>query len=202
MEFTYSNNIIKLPNKELTILDKLVLDFVSHIDIRYVIISGYVAILFGRSRNTEDIDMFIEDHGLHEFSGFYNKIISTLRYYPLNAENAEDAYELIKEGNSLRFAEKGTFTPNFEIKFAKNATDFYSLENVLLVDLGTGPKLRISPLELAIAYKLFLGSEKDFADAGHLYVTFKDTLDIERLKDFISELPIKRQTVKKILGDL
>ena len=30
------------------------------LDIRYVIISGYIAILFGRSRNTEDVDLFIE----------------------------------------------------------------------------------------------------------------------------------------------
>lgn len=202
MEYTYSDGKIILPNKELTILDKLVLDFVSLINVKYVIISGYVAILFGRSRNTEDIDIFIEEKDLGEFSNFYNKIISTSRYYAINAENAEDAYSLMKEGASLRFAEKGTFAPNFEIKFAKKETDFYSLNNALLVDLQKGPKLRVSPLELEIAYKLYLGSEKDFADADHLYITFRHVLDVGKLKSFLSELPIKKEVIRKVLGNI
>ena len=156
----------------------------------------------GRSRNTEDIDIFIEDKGIGGFSVFYNRITSTSEYYAINAENAEDAYELMEEGASVRFAEKGTFVPNFEVKFARKETDFYCLDNALLVDLQTEPKLRISPLELEIAYKLFLGSEKDFADASHLYITFKDVLDMEKLKGFIGELPIKKTVVKKILGDI
>ncbi len=52
MEYDYKQGTIKLPNKQLTILDRLVLDFISRIDVQYVIVSGYVAILFGRSRST------------------------------------------------------------------------------------------------------------------------------------------------------
>ena len=48
-------------DKELNELDKYVLEFIKilekHVD--YVIISGYVSILLGRSRSTEDIDLFI-----------------------------------------------------------------------------------------------------------------------------------------------
>ncbi len=104
MEFEYSNGIIRLLGKKLTILDKTVISFISHVPVKYVIVSGYLAILFGRSRNTEDIDIFIEDKGLHEFSRFYDKIISTGKFYAINAENAEDAYELMKEHGSLRLA--------------------------------------------------------------------------------------------------
>jgi hypothetical protein len=201
MEFTYLNNVIKLPNKELTILDRLVLDFISRVDIRYVIISGYVAILFGRSRNTEDVDIFIEDKGLVSFTSFYTKIILGRRYYSINAEDAKDAYELMRGFGSLRFAEKETFNPNFEIKFAKDETDFYSLNNPLTVDLGLEPKLKVSPLELEIPYKLYLGSEKDFADAAHLYTVFKEILDVKRLKVFLNDLNISKSVKKRVLGD-
>jgi hypothetical protein len=200
MEYSYSKGVIKLPGKALTALDNLVLDFISHIDVRYVIISGYVAILFGRSRNTEDVDIFIMDEGLDQFTNFYSKIVSDGRYYAINAESPADAYELMKGIGSLRFAEKGTFDPNFEIKFAKDETDFYSLNNAYTVDFGNGRKLLVSPLELEIAYKLYLGSEKDLADASHIYIVFKESLDIAKLKAFVSELPIKRGAVKETLG--
>ncbi|EQD66109.1 hypothetical protein B2A_01284 [mine drainage metagenome] len=58
----------------------------------------------------------------------------------------------------------------------------------------------ISPLELEIAYKLYLGSEKDFADASHLYITFRESLDTQKLKGFLGELPIKKSTIKNVLG--
>ena len=49
-------------DRELSDLDIFVLDFVKVLEqhVHYVLISGYVAILFGRSRTTEDVDMFIE----------------------------------------------------------------------------------------------------------------------------------------------
>ena len=46
---------IKL-DKELNLLDKFVLEFVRILEkhVNYVIVSGYVAILFGRARSTEE----------------------------------------------------------------------------------------------------------------------------------------------------
>jgi hypothetical protein len=104
--------------------------------------------------------------------------------------------------SSLRIAEKNTSEPNFEIKFANKETDYYSLENAIIVDFGGANQIRISPLELEIAYKLYLGSEKDFADAKHLFIIFKEKLDIEKLKAFLKELNIKKEITKDILGDL
>ncbi len=82
-----------------------------------MIVSGYVAILFGRDRHTEDVDMFIRSMNAKDFSKLFNKIISSKKYYCINAEDANDAYNLLKEKSSIRFAEKNTFDPNFEIKF-------------------------------------------------------------------------------------
>ncbi|MEI7961295.1 MAG: hypothetical protein WCI04_03080 [archaeon] len=64
--------------KELSELDKLVLRFVKLVDsvqIDYVIISGYIAILFGRSRGTEDVDLFLEEMSFEKFNSFWEKVV-------------------------------------------------------------------------------------------------------------------------------
>ena len=69
MELEFSGNRIVF-NRELSNLDRLVLRFVKILDkcgIEYVIISGYIAILFGRSRNTEDVDLFIAQMPFEKF---------------------------------------------------------------------------------------------------------------------------------------
>ena len=61
MEYNKEKKEIIL-NKKISELDKLVLNFINllknHAD--YVIISGYVSIILGRARATEDIDLFIK----------------------------------------------------------------------------------------------------------------------------------------------
>lgn len=197
-----NGDVIRIPGKELTLLDKLVLDFIKFLGSDYVIVSGYIAILFGRSRNTEDIDIYIKNEGLEAFEKFYSSVMSDGRYWALNAEDAKDAYELMTiDKSSLRFAENGTAEPNFEIKFAAKETDFYSLNNALVVDFGKDGRLRISPIELQIAYKLYLGSDKDIADATHLFITFREMLDMEKLKAFLKALNIGQNAALKLLGD-
>ena len=48
-------------DRELSELDKLVLAFVRILEkhVPYVLVSGYVAILFGRARGTEDVDFLL-----------------------------------------------------------------------------------------------------------------------------------------------
>ncbi len=199
MEFTFKDGEIIFPNKELTILDKLVLKFTGAIGFDYVIVSGYIAILFGRDRSTEDIDIFIEKIPLEKFLDFCGRL-NKLNFYILNAENSKDAYDILKNGLSVRFAENGTIDPNFEIKFPKVYTDFYSLKNTLTVILDQG-KLITSEFELQIAYKIYLGSEKDEDDARHLYGIFKDYIDMEKLKEFAKYLKLSPKKVNSVLGD-
>jgi hypothetical protein len=50
-------------DRERSNLDDLVLEFLSVLeaqDVEYVVVAGYVAILTGRSRATEDVDLIIE----------------------------------------------------------------------------------------------------------------------------------------------
>ena len=57
MDMEYTDRVLKF-EKELSELDRLVIDFVRVLDksgTSYVIVSGYIAILLGRSRTTEDV---------------------------------------------------------------------------------------------------------------------------------------------------
>ena len=128
------------PGKKLTILDKLVLDFLSYIDVDYVIVGGYVAILFGKDRHTEDVDMFIEHIEKERFLKLFKKITASGKYYCINTDDANDAYDILEEHSSIRFAESGTFDLNFEIKFPQNELNRYSLENVIKIKLTIIPK--------------------------------------------------------------
>jgi hypothetical protein len=86
-------------------------------------------------------------------------------------DNPKSAYEnYLSRQTSIRFARKGEFVPNMEFMFPKAAgLDNWVLENRRQVILN-GISLNISPIELQIPYKLFLGSSKDIEDSRHLYV--------------------------------
>ncbi len=200
MEYTYGKNKIRYPGKKLTVLDKLVIDFISYINSDYVIVSDYIAILFGMDRHTEDVDIFIKPIALKDFSILFNRIAHSKKYYCINAAGAKDAYEILNEKSSIRFAERDTFDPNFEIKFPQNELNWYALNNAIIVDMGKS-SIRISPIELQLAYKLYLGSDKDYEDAAHLYTIFRENINKEELKNFIKKLDIKTRVVKRVLGN-
>ncbi len=197
MEFEFKGNKI-LFERRLSNLDKLVLRFVKilgKLEIDYVIISGYIAILFGRSRNTEDVDLFIEEMPLEKFRKFW-KELEKQGFECLNTSKPEDAYrDYLKEMVAVRFAEKGMIQPNFELKFPKTKYNRYSLEHKVEVLLNR-ERLFTSEIELQIAFKLSLGSDKDFEDARHLYKVFKEDLDIGLLKRQIRELRVEKEAGK------
>ena len=188
MELEFSGKDIILKDKELNSLDKKVIKLVNLIDFEYVIISGYVAILFGRSRATEDVDMFIRV-GKEEFYAFYDRI-SKNNFYIINAENKEEGYEFLKEGIALRIAENGEFIPNFELKLPKREIDRLTMKNKIKVKFSNF-EINTSEIELQIAFKLFLGSEKDYLDSKHLYNTFENYLDKKKLYQYIKLLGVK-----------
>jgi len=176
--------------KELNKLDKYVLDFIKLLgDIKYIIVSGYLAIFFGRSRATEDVDYFIEKLSFEEFKAFAKKV-KAAGYWFINGDDLENLYEILKEGSSLRVAEKGKWDPNHEIKFPTSKTDLYSFNNKVKVICGDFV-FYTSRMELQIAFKLHLGSEKDIEDAQHLYEIFEKYLDKETFNYFVRELKVE-----------
>jgi len=189
LEFTRKN--ISLKNKVLSKLDMFVIDFVNILKkyTDYVVVSGYVSILFGRSRGTEDIDIFINKIDMETFIKLNRELIGK-QYWFLNAENPGELFGMLHDGLAVRIAAKDTVIPNIEIKFVKNDLDRISLREHLVVNTGKN-SINISPLELQIPFKLYLGSDKDIEDAVYLYDIFLKYLDKVKLKQYMSILKVK-----------
>lgn len=192
------NKIIEF-DKDLNMLDNFVIKFTSvlnQLNIDYVLVSGYVAILFGRNRSSEDVDIFIEKIDVELFDKLWLEL--NKEFECLNTNESKDAYqEYLLTGHAIRFAKKGSFIPNMEIKFPKMELDSWTLENRKEVKINK-QVLFISPLELQIPFKLFLGSEKDIEDAKFLYNLFKDKINNDLLRDFTQKLKIE-QTFRTLL---
>lgn len=170
-------------DKELTELDTFVLDFVKILEkhTHYVIISGYVSILLGRSRATEDIDIFIPVINLQSFTAFYEDL-KKHGYWCLNAES--EIYQYLREGLAVRFALMGQIIPNFELKFALKPLSRASFDDTITVITNHG-SLIISSLERQIAFKrYYLKSDKDMEDAAHIEKIFKDRIDLHKIKRY------------------
>jgi hypothetical protein len=73
------------------------------------------------------------------------------------------------------------------MKYLKIELDRWALENRKSVSLN-GKQLFISPLELQIPYKLFLGSGKYIEDAKYLYDLTQEHLDMALLYEFNTTL--------------
>ena len=183
MEFI-GKNTIKL-DKVLNELDKFVLRFVrlleKHTD--YVIVSGYISILLGRTRATEDIDIFVEELNQGKFIELYNNLKKN-GYWCLNGENADEIYSYLKDGFAVRFALKNQTIPNFEVKFAKDISKKSALKDTIAVKTKLG-NLRISSLERQIAYKkYYLKSDKDLEDAAYIEKFFKENIDFDKIEQY------------------
>lgn len=189
MELEFDEKEIHMKHKILTELDKFVLDFVDLLDVRYVIVSGYVAILFGRSRGTEDIDILIEPLGYGRFVELHERAEKS-DFYFLNSTNPNTLYEMLSEGLAVRVAKKDMVIPNIELKFVKNEIDKFSLDNRLRVVLNDR-QIYISPVEVQIAYKLYLGSDKDIEDAVYLWEIFKNHIDKSKLDYFMRKMNVE-----------
>lgn len=191
MEIKVSEENIEF-EKELNSLDRFVIDFSSilnKLEIKYVIVSGYVSILFGRNRSSEDIDLLIEKISLDKLKELWKELETGFEC--INAEIPESAYnDYLMNENSIRFSKKGNYIPNMELKFPKLELDFWTLQNKKEV-IFNGNKIFISPIEVQIPFKLFLGSEKDIEDARYLYKIFKDKINLGLLKEFNRKLKIE-----------
>ena len=178
MEYLSNKKEIIL-NRELNKLDRFALDFVKVLSkhTEYVIVSGYVSILLGRSRATDDIDLLVPVLDFNKFKQIWNDMYNN-EFECINTSKFDEAFSMLKQ-HAIRFQKK-IAVPNIEFKLAKNDMDNYALNNRIKVVIGN-EALFISPLELQIAYKLFLSSEKadkDIEDARHLYKIFGDKNDI------------------------
>jgi hypothetical protein len=186
-----------LVSRTLSELDEDVVQFTELLDeqgIDYVIVSGYVAILTGRSRGTEDIDIVIEPLPKAQLTELAAHLENE-GYWGM-AMPLDSLADMLTDGDRLRIAEHGEMYPNFKVWLASNEIEREALSTSIVADLG-GQELSISAIELQIAYKLRLAEGsgsldgKDFEDALHLYLTFDEGLNTEQLVAYIEQLGVE-----------
>jgi hypothetical protein len=177
--------------RELSDLDNFALDFIKILKkhTNYVIVSGYVAILLGRARASEDINVIIPRIDFLIFQSLY-KDIKKNGYYCINVDKDSEIFEYLEGNLAVRFARKNTMIPNIELKWAKNEFDEISLKNRIEINIGTF-SICVSQLEMQIAFKeMVLKSPKDLDDALHIRDVAKEYLDdklIEKYKVMLNE---------------
>jgi len=170
-------------------LDRFVFGFIEilekHTD--YVIVSGYVVILLGRDRATDDVDIIIPKMDKIGLKLLYDDLIKN-GYWCLNSSELDDLYGLLVSKHSIRFAVEPKVSPNVELKFSKDMYDDIALKKPIIIKINS-KKLKTSFLELQIAYKEeVLKSNKDMEDARHLRVVAERYLNENLIKEYKKEL--------------
>ncbi|SDR34617.1 hypothetical protein [Natronobacterium texcoconense] len=177
-------------DREPNALDELAIDFsavLSDLDVEHVYIAGYLAILTGRPRATDDIDVLVEPLSETEIETVVEELRDADYWGP--AMPLEEMYGNLSEGTNIWVAPDGQTTPHLEVKFPTDEFDRASLSNAIEARVA-GETIPIGPLELQIAYKLYLGGQKDFEDAAHLYSLFGETLRETDLEHWATELDV------------
>jgi len=174
-----------ITDREIGELDRFAIKFLQVLEkyAEYVVISGYVSILLGRTRATEDIDVFIKPINKKTFSNLYAEL-KEKGFWCLNAEDENEIFIYLEEGYAVRFAETRHGTPNFEVKFPKDELDEETFDNFITV-IHPEFKIKISSLERQIAFKrYYLSSYKDVDDALHLEEMFREKIDYDKVNKF------------------
>jgi len=137
MQVTERNGDIILDGKFVTTLDEFVSSVVRIIEISadYVIVSGYVAILFGRARGTEDVDLIIRPLTKKQFHGLWDTLLKS-GYYFLNSGNENEIVSMLANGLGVRIAREHMIIPDIELKFEKSRCDEYALNGFRNVVFG------------------------------------------------------------------
>ncbi|MUW13304.1 hypothetical protein GJ633_00540 [Halorubrum sp. CBA1125] len=174
-------------------LDELAIEFseiLGQFDIKHVYIAGYVSILAGRARSTENVDVLIEQVG-EETADKPAKTLDEQGFWG-PAMPLSSIYEMLDNGDNIWVAPEDQVTPHLEVKFARDEFDRASLENAITARIGD-EAISIGPLELQIAYKLHRGAQKDIEDAVHLYTLFEESLSMSRLKEWVTRLNVEAE---------
>ncbi len=180
------------------ILDSFAEKFCKVVDrhVRYIVVSGFVAIAHGRTRATEDIDMIIERIDFNTFKKLHEELIKE-GFECLQSSKAEEIYDYLVKGDSVRYVKTGSFLPpEMEMKFAKDDIDEIQIKTRKKLPF-TGLDIWFSNIEMNIAFKEeYLKTNKDMEDARHLRIIYKDEIsedDINKIKKMIREKRLNKK---------
>lgn len=188
IEFTSGTLVVDRPAND---LDELAIQFteiLDDLDIDHVYVAGYVAILTGRSRSTEDIGVLLERLDAETVDELASRLEREGLWGP--AMPLDDMTEMLDD--NIWVARDGEMIPHLEVKFVDGRLDRASLENAVTARIA-GAAIPIGPLELQIAYKLWLGGDTDFEDAAHLYTVLGESLRRRDLERWVEELGVEEE---------
>lgn len=172
------------------VLDKFAEEFCRVVDkhVKYIVVSGFVAISHGRKRTTEDIDMIIEKMSFSDFKRLHNEL-DLAEFECMQSSKAEDIYDYLVRGDSVRYVRKGEdfLPPEMEMKFVKDEIDELQMRIRKKLEF-TGLDLWFSSIEFNVAFKEeLLKSDKDMQDARHLRIIYRDEIN----ENLIEEIKMK-----------
>ena len=110
-------------------LDRLVMEFVRCLGFNYVIVAGYVAILLGRTRTTDDVDVVVDAASGAEVAAR----VARCGFKPLTLGSNLD-YEF--RHLSVRFYKPPAVLPNFEVKPPRSFYQRYALARRVAVSIA------------------------------------------------------------------
>lgn len=153
----------------------------------YVIVSGYVAIFFGRSRGSEDIDLFIKEMNLPDFKKLYNACVTKGLTFTL--DNPEELYqEYLMRGIPIGLWEGNYPLLRIDMKFPRHQSQALLFSDRFKAIFDNN-HLWFASIESTIAYKEQIAkSEKDLLDSSHLRSVFNvDDAKIENYKKMFNQ---------------
>jgi hypothetical protein len=186
-----SEDRIRLHDVERNAYDELAIGttaVLERLEVDYAVVAGYLAILLGRTRATEDVDVIVEPLSADRATA----LATALREagYWGSAMPLDDLHETLAAGTNVRVAEDGEVVPNVELNYAADEYDRASIANAVVVEID-GAAFRVGEPELQVAYKLRLGSDKDVEDATHLLEVLDPILDEATLERYVTELGVE-----------
>jgi hypothetical protein len=101
-------------------------------------------------------------------------------------------YDNLSAGTNIWVAPTDQMTPHLEVKFPTDEFDRASLSDRIDARIA-GATIPVGPLELQIAYKLYLGGQTDFEDAAHIFTLFRESLDRTRLESWVERLDVTEE---------
>lgn len=178
---------VERPPNELDRLAIEVSQILDNLQIDHVFVSGYVAILAGRARGTEDIDVLLERLD----SATIDRLVEALDRHDMwgPAMPLDRMHEMLDD--NIWIARADEMVPHLEMKYVSDRFDRASLTHRIPARIGDS-EVPIGPIELQIAYKLWMGSRTDFEDAHHLYTLFEESLSMDELEAWVQDLGARK----------
>lgn len=189
VELTEETLVVEREPNQLDELARSFSELCEGLGIEHVFVAGYVAILAGRARATQDIDVLLDPADADDVSDLAARLEAEGFWGP--AMPLDEMASVLAAGDTIWVAPDGEMAPHLDVQFGTDRFDRASLDEAITARID-GQSLPIGPLELQIAYKLYLGTQTDREDAAHLYTLFEESLRRERLEAWVDELEVRQ----------